>query len=137
MHYIPYLAILAAYALIYVPRIGVVGRAMHTQPGGYDNSDPRAQQARLEGAPKRALAAHQNAIEAFAPFAAGVLAAAQRVSPGRVDLIAYVCIAFVVVRSVYLWAYIANKPDLRSAMWSIGVAATAALMVFAILGTKL
>lgn len=137
MHYIPYLAILAAYALIYIPRIGVVGRAMHAQPGGYDNSDPRTQQAKLEGAPKRALGAHQNAIEAFAPFAAGVLAASQRVSMGRVDLIAYVCIAFVAVRSIYMWAYIADKPDLRSAMWSIGVAATAALMVFAVIGTKL
>lgn len=137
MHYIPYLAILAAYALIYIPRIGVVGKAMHAQPGGYDNSDPRAQQAKLEGAAKRALAAHQNAIEAFPAFAAGVLAACQRVAFARVDLIAYVCIAFVVVRVIYLWAYIENKPTLRSAMWSIGVAATAALMVFAVLGTKL
>jgi uncharacterized MAPEG superfamily protein len=110
---------------------------MHAQPGGYDNADPRAQQAKLEGAPKRALSAHQNAIEAFAPFTVGVLAACQRVSFGRVDLVAYVCIAFVVVRSIYMWAYIANKADLRSAMWSIGVAATAALMVFAVLGTKL
>ncbi len=137
MHYVPYLAILAAYALIFVPRLGPVARAMTAQPGGYDNSDPRGQQAKLDGAGRRALGAHQNALEAFAPFAAGVLAAVQRVSHHRIDLVAYVCIAFVVVRSIYVYAYIADKPTLRSSVWSVGVAATTALMVFALLGTKL
>ena len=137
MHYVPYLAILAAYALIYIPRIGVVGRAMAAQPGGYNNADPRAQQATLEGAPRRALGAHQNAIEAFGPFGVAVLAAMQRVSLPRVDLVGYVCIAFIAVRTVYVWAYVGDKPNLRSSMWSIGVAATGALMVFAVLGTRL
>ena len=66
-----------------------------------------------------------------------MLAALQRVSEPRVSLVAYVCIAFIAVRSIYVWAYIEDKPNLRSSMWSIGVAATGALMVFAVLGTKL
>lgn len=41
--------------------------------GRYDNHDPRAQQRELTGFGARALAAHQNTIEAFPLFAAGVL----------------------------------------------------------------
>ncbi|MEO6774237.1 MAG: MAPEG family protein [Kofleriaceae bacterium] len=137
MHYVPYLALLAAYALIYIPRLGVVSSAMAAQPGGYNNADPRAQQVTLVGAPRRALAAHHNAIEAFGPFGVAVLAAMQRVAVPRIDLVAYVCIAFIVVRTIYVWAYLADKPNLRSSMWSIGAAATGALMVFAVVGPKL
>ena len=131
MIYVPYAALLFAFALIYLPR-SVVGAEMKKLAGGYDNSDPRGQQARLEGRGKRALGAHQNALEAFAPFAAGVLAAAQRGAP--LTVVAIICIAFVVARTVYAVAYIADKSTLRSGMWGVGVLCTAALLVFALLG---
>lgn len=131
MIYVPYCAILAAFLLIYVPR-QVVSGEMKKQEGGYNNNDPRAQQARLEGLGRRAMGAHQNAFEAFAPFAAGVLAALQR-SPQRTAIVA-ICVAFVVVRTVYMIAYLADKATLRSGMWGLGMLAITALMVLAIVG---
>jgi len=136
MQYVPFLAILAAYALIYVPRMGPVSKAMNAMPGGYNNRDPRTQVAALEGAGRRAANAHQNAIEAFAPFAAGVIVAMLR-TPVHHDLIPLICIGFVVVRTVYMFAYIADKPSLRSGMWTLGTVATGALMVLGVIGPKL
>lgn len=128
---IPYIALLAAFALIYLPRLVVTG-AMKKQQGGYNNNDPRAQQATLEGTGRRALAAHHNGFEAFAPFAVGVLAAMQRSS--KLDAIAWISIAFVAVRSVFLVAYLADKATLRSSMWSLGMVCIAGLMAIAVIG---
>src|SRR4051812_7665670 len=111
MIYIPYIAIAAAFALIYLPRM-VVGGEVKKLEGGYDNRDPRAQQAKLEGVGRRANAAHHNSFEAFAPFAAGVLAAAQR--GVKLEVVAGLAIAFVVARAIYVVAYIADKASLRS-----------------------
>ena len=58
------ICIILAGALIYVSKIPVA-IAMAKLDGRYDNHHPRAQQARLTGFGARALAAHQNAIEAF------------------------------------------------------------------------
>jgi len=136
MQYVPFLAILAAYALIYLPRMGPVSRAMSAMPGGYNNHDPRTQAASLEGAARRAANAHHNAIEAFGPFAAGVIVAMFR-TPTHPDLVALICIGFVVVRTVYVFAYIDDKPSLRSGMWTLGLLATAALLVLGVIGPKL
>ncbi|CAN5160936.1 MAPEG family protein [soil metagenome] len=132
MQHVPYIAILAAYALIYVPRMGPVAASMKTQPGGYNNADPRAQQATLEGAAKRAVHAHYNGFEAFAPFAAGILGCMQRVP--NVTLIAIISIIFVVARAGYIWAYISDQAYVRSGLWSIGMLSTTTLMVLAIIG---
>lgn len=130
MDYVPYVAILAAVVLIYAPRI-VVGREMKKQAGGYNNHDPRAQQAQLDGVGRRAVAAHQNAIEAFPPFAVGVLMAAQR--GADVYLVVVTCIVFVVARTGFMFAYLADKASLRSGLWGIGLAATGVLMISAII----
>ena len=45
------------------------------QSGGYNNHNPRDQQADLEGWGKRALSAHLYGFEGFAPFAAAVFVA--------------------------------------------------------------
>ncbi len=135
MHYVPYIAILAAYALIYIPRMGPVAKSMSAQPGGYNNRDPRAQQAALEGAGKRALNAHHNGFETFAPFAVGVLACAQRVP--NVTLVAIISIVFVVARIGYIMAYINDNAKLRSMLWGVNLLSTAALMVLAIIGPNL
>ena len=50
-----------------------VALAQSKEGRGYDNRNPRVQQSRLTGFGARALAAHQNMIEAFPVFAAGVL----------------------------------------------------------------
>lgn len=131
MQYVPYIAIAWAYALIYLPR-QVVGAEMKKQAGGYNNNDPRAQQATLEGRGRRALAAHNNSIEAFAPFGVAIVAAIQRTA--RLELVVACALAFALVRTIYVLAYIADKANLRSGMWSLGIAATGVLMVAAIVG---
>jgi uncharacterized MAPEG superfamily protein len=136
MQYVPFMAILAAYALIYIPRMGPVSAAMKALPGGYNNNDPRTQITLLEGAGRRAANAHQNAIEAFAPFAAGVILAMFRM-PQHLNVVSIICIGFVVVRTIYVFAYIADNASLRSGMWTLGVLATGSLMVIGIIGPKL
>ena len=131
MQYVPYIAIAWAYALIYLPR-QVVGAEMKKQQGGYNNNDPRAQQASLEGRGRRALAAHNNSIEAFAPFGVAIIAAVQRAA--KLELIVACAIVFAVVRHAVRRFYIADKANLRSGMWSLGVAATGALMIAAVVG---
>jgi uncharacterized MAPEG superfamily protein len=130
MPHVPYAALLAAFMLIYLPRIGPVNAAMAKLPGGYNNTDPRAQQAMLDGRARRALNAHLNGFEAFAPFAAALIVALR--SPHQ-DLVAYLAIAFVVVRTTYVIAYLADKAQLRSGMWGAGMLVITALMILAII----
>jgi uncharacterized MAPEG superfamily protein len=129
MVHVPYIAIAVAFALIYLPR-QIVSLEMKKLEGGYNNHDPRAQQGKLDGLGRRALGAHHNGFEAFAPFAVGVLAAIQR--GVRIETVAYLSIAFVVVRTGYTIAYLADKTSLRSGLWGLGVAAIGTLMVFSI-----
>ena len=131
MEYVPYIAILYAYALVYAPR-QIAGAEMKKLAGGYNNNDPRGQQAQLEGRGKRAIAAHHNSFEAFAPFAAGVLASVQR--GVKLEYIAIACAVFAVARTGYIVAYINDKATLRSSLWTVGILATAALMILAIVG---
>ena len=133
MEYVPYIAIALAFGLVYVPRL-IVSREMAKLDGGYNNSEPRAQQAKLDGLGRRALGAHQNGFEAFAPFAVGVLASIQR--GGNVQAAAYMSILFIVARSAYIYAYLANRPTLRSGMWTLGILATSVLMILAIIGHR-
>jgi len=131
MLHVPYIALAIAFALIYLPR-QVVTLEMKKQEGGYNNRDPRAQQTRLDGLGRRALGAHHNAIEAFPPFAAAVLAAIQR--GVAVSTVAYLSLAFVAVRTLYMVAYLADQPTVRSSLWALGIGATGALMVMAAIG---
>lgn len=123
---LPYLLILTAFALIYVPRIIVI-RALVKMPGGLDNHSPRDQQAQLTGYGKRAQGAHMNMIEAFPPFAAGMLAAMF----GRVELKVIVGLgaAFVLLRIVYIACYLADKATLRSTVWSIATVVSGCLLL--------
>ncbi len=127
----PFLCVLIAYVLIYVPKIPL-SLAMARQPGGYDNKHPRAQQAALEGMGARASAAHQNGFEAFPGFVAAVLVA--HGSGANDHRMTVLCIAFVVARALYIAAYLANQDYLRSAIWGIGFLCTVALFCLPWLG---
>ncbi|MFO7567678.1 MAG: MAPEG family protein [Enhygromyxa sp.] len=122
---VPYAALLAAVILIYVPRI-FVARGQAQQPEGYDNAHPRAQQAKLTGLAARARGAHENSFEAFAPFAAGVLAA--KLAGVDADYLAPLTVAFVVLRTIYLIVYLRNIPMLRSAVWGLGFLVSLAIL---------
>jgi uncharacterized MAPEG superfamily protein len=113
-----------AFLLVYLPKL-VSSLAMSKMPGGYDNKEPRAQQAKLAGWGARAHAAHLNGFEAFAPFAAAVLVAVvAHADPKWTNILA---LTHVGARTVYPFIYLANLGTLRSAIWTVGFGATLAL----------
>jgi uncharacterized MAPEG superfamily protein len=117
--------IVAAWGLVYLGKLPIALAMQKT--GGYDNHHPRAQQAALTGWGARAVAAHQNGFETFAPFAAAVLVAhVTGAAAGAVNLLAVV---FVVSRVVYMILYIADLAPARSLVWSVGWIATLGLFV--------
>ena len=118
--------LLAVFLLIYLPRFAAIRGAI-AQEGDYDIINPRAQEARLEGRAARAQAAHLNAVECFAPFAAAVwVAHAFDADPALRDGLA---VAFVVARVVYIPAYLNDWGYGRTGVWAVGWFATIALFI--------
>ncbi|PRP95464.1 MAPEG family protein [Enhygromyxa salina] len=119
----PFVCVIVAFALIWLARVPVfvaIGRSDQA----FDNKQPHAQLARLEGFGARAVAAHRSLGESFAPFAAAVVIAhLAGAEPRRSAVLA---IAFVVCEVIYAVAYLANADYLRSFVWLIGL--------FAVLG---
>lgn len=93
--------------------------------GGFDNHSPRQWLAKLEGWQARANAAQLNSFEALPIFIAGVLIAERLQAPvGRVDGLA---LLFVACRIGFIAAYLADRPNLRSGLWIVGLGASIAL----------
>ena len=96
----------------------------------YNNRDPRQWIARQEDPRvQRAFAAHLNAFEAFAPFAAGVLMAQAAGVP--VPVIQMLSLAFVGFRILHGLFYLTAWHWLRSLAWLGGFVCVAWLMVAA------
>jgi uncharacterized MAPEG superfamily protein len=82
---------------------------------GFDNARPRIYLAALHGWRQRANWAQQNAWEALAPFAAGVIIAHQTGAvQTRVDLLAGL---FIVARIFHGVFYLADRATFRSLAW--------------------
>lgn len=95
---------------------------------GYDNRNPRGWVVE-QSHPRvqRGNAAHLNAFEAFAPFAAGVLMAqAAGLDPFRITVLALVFLAARILHGVF---YLADMHMLRSLSWLIGIVCVALLMM--------
>ncbi|MEX3772121.1 MAPEG family protein [Pseudomonas sp. MYb118] len=122
---IPFWCVFISALLIYIARMPVT-KAMKEQ-GGYDNHLPRQQQAQLTGFGARALAAHQNSIEAFILFAVGVLMAHTTQTAGW--LIDSLAIIFVIARVLYLLCYWRDLAWQRSMLWLVGLVASLLLMI--------
>jgi len=122
---IPFWCVFISALLIYVARMPVA-KAMKEQ-GGYNNHQPRQQQAQLSGFGARAVAAHQNSFEAFILFAVGVLMAHTTQTAGwLIDLLA---IIFVISRVVYLLCYWGDLAWQRSLVWFVGFVCSLLLMI--------
>jgi len=105
---------------------GPLAAAQKQCSGGYNNNNPREQQATLDGWGRRALAAHENQIESFPLFAAGVLVAtATGIDSGAVRFWA---IAYLVARMAYMYCYLKDVPTLRSVVWGVGFISSLALL---------
>ncbi|GLK57418.1 putative MAPEG superfamily protein [Methylopila capsulata] len=91
----------------------------------FDNANPRGWADSLSGWRKRAVAAQQNGFEVFPLFAAAALVA---VTQGA-DLTTAnaLAVAFILLRIAYVACYLADRPTLRSGVWSLGFLATATL----------
>jgi uncharacterized MAPEG superfamily protein len=127
---IPYLCIFIAFLLTLASK-GPVAVAMAWQLGGYDNRNPRDQQAALEGWGRRAVAAHLNGFEAFPAFAAAVLVAS--LSGADPVWTARLAVLFVVARVLYIPLYIADAAMIRSLVWTVGFGATVGLFLLPVL----
>ena len=93
------------------------------------NHAPRLYTDALEGGKKRAYWAQLNGFEAFPPFAAGVIIAAQvGVDSALVNNIA---MAFVGLRLAHGVLYVLDVPALRSVAWAGGVACVVGLFAAA------
>jgi uncharacterized MAPEG superfamily protein len=93
--------------------------------GGFDNHSPRTWLANLEGWQARANAAQQNSFEALPLFIAGVLVA-ERMQASQ-SLIDGLAIAFLAARVAYIGAYLADRANLRSALWVVGITCCVAM----------
>ena len=87
--------------------------------GGYDNHDPRAWLARQSGYSARANAAQANSFEALPFFIGAVIIAHQLdAAQGWLDGLA---VLFVMLRILYIWLYVADKANARSAVWGLAL----------------
>ena len=91
----------------------------------FDNSKPRDPAFYDDPLRSRALGAHLNGVEAFPFFAVAVLLAEFRDGPQH--LIDQLAVLFLIVRMAYVFTYLANRPTLRSILWSVGFAINAAI----------
>ena len=122
----PFYCVFAALMLVILTKAPVAA-AMKQQPRGYDNRHPRDQQAALGGWGRRAVAAHNNTIEAFPPFAAAVIIA--HIGGGDPAWAARLSLLFVACRVLYPLLYIGDVNLARSAVWTVGFSAACALML--------
>ncbi len=118
--------LLAGIGLIYLAKLPLAW-AMQQEAGGYDNHHPRQQQARLAGFGARALAAHQNSIEAFPLFAVGVLLSLHA-GVGHA-LILQLSLLHLLARALYLLCYWFDWAWQRSLVWLLGLFSSLALLV--------
>ena len=107
-----------------------VAAAMAKQPSGYDNVNPRDQQAKLEGSGRRALASHANAWEALILHSAALcMAAASGVGDATLSLV--FAWAWFPARIAFTALYIAGAGVPRSLAWFAGAGCSLGLIAVA------
>lgn len=94
--------------------------------GGYDNVNPRKQQAQLKGFGARALAAHQNAFESLIIF--GVAVSVALATGSTTDIIVNLAIIHIVARIMYSIMYYLDKNILRSLSWAVATTCSFAII---------
>ena len=93
--------------------------AQKSTGGGYDNRNPRAQQASLTGWGARSAAAHANGWEALPIFLAGGVLS---VATGHDDTTSVaIGWGWVLSRALYTALYVMDKDKLRSTVWAVSL----------------
>jgi len=107
-----------------IAKAGAMGKPR--RDGGYDNHAPRDWLARQTGWRARANAAQSNCFEAL-PFFIGAIAIglATRVPEHSLAVLALV---WVLLRSAYVAAYLADRAKMRSLCWIAAMAVNALIL---------
>ena len=111
--------VLVAALLPYVP-FGFAKRAL-------DPRAPRLGAPQLEGLAARAYGAHLNAFEAFPFFAAAVIVS--QLVEGPSATVGGLALAFIAVRIGHIAFYLADRPSLRSACFTLGLLLTLVIFI--------
>lgn len=101
--------------------------------GGFtlkDNQNPRAFLANTTGLAARANAVQQNSFESLPLFLVSILMAEYLVVPSEINL--KLAIAYLVLRVLYGFAYLANLPAFRSIIWFLSMACPVLLLLLTI-----
>ena len=125
----PFYCMAAAFVLTYLTKLPLTIAMAKEGESGYDNHNPREQQARLTGWGCRSLAAHQNSFEVTPVFAVAVITA--YLFQADAYWSALWASIFLASRILYIFLYIKDFPLMRSTVWTIGMAACIALFVLA------
>lgn len=103
------------------------GYAKLTAGKRYDNNHPRDFLSTLEGASRRAYAAHQNSNEALPIFLAALICAnISNVNPNLIHALAF---GALITRLLYGICYIKDKSNLRSSVWGLSLLFKAGLFI--------
>jgi uncharacterized MAPEG superfamily protein len=120
-----------AYWMVFVAALLPYVSVGLAKTGGVSNHTPRDGLEALTGWRRRADWAHRNHFEAFPAFAASVIIAhLAAVPPSMINGLAG---TFVLARIGYTLAYLADRPTVRSVIWTLGFACVAGLLVAAAL----
>jgi uncharacterized MAPEG superfamily protein len=90
-----------------------------------ENRNPREFLAKLSGWRQRANAAQANSFEALPLYTAAVLVAAY--NHANQACILSICATVVILRIIYIYLYITDKPTLRSIVWGVAFIMTASM----------
>ncbi len=99
------------------------------QFGTYDNRNPRAQSAALQGVGARALAAQENSWEALAVFIPSILVA--HLAGADAERSSAAAVIFIVSRLFYSVAYLGDLAGMRTAAFLVGLGSCIWLFVLA------
>ncbi len=120
-------SIAAAAVLVYLPLpLAAYGRLKGSGPEGVISPRDSATLEKMPPFAKRALWAHQNALEAFSLYAAAALMVFATGKPS--DYTANVALVFLAARLVHAIAYVANVAPLRGLAFAVGIGCIASLM---------
>jgi uncharacterized MAPEG superfamily protein len=110
--------------LLYLLTLAPVKAIGHREFRNAAPRDPAFYQSPLRA---RALGAHLNGIETFPFFAAAILLAESKAADqGLVDRLA---VAFLLLRLLFVLAYLGDRPTLRTLLWNLAFLVNVALFV--------
>lgn len=100
------------------------------QKGNYDLVNPRKQAAELEGVGERSQFLQSNCWEALILFSVAAFSAV--IAEASTKYITALCLAFILFRSIYFWAYLTNRAKLRVGVFTAGLICCLSLFILAI-----